>query len=567
MSKKTTVIDNFQYDHIFNLLLGIFNFDQKKYGNFVKDVIKILLEFEKNGETIIDLDNSLINFELSKDGWPDKHLEVLKNIGLIGSLNSPFVLVDRKLSLSKWSRKKDRVINFFLKKINTDILMNSIIDEDYNKIDLIKNIFEYSNLVFLQGGPGTGKTTLIINFILELLQSDNFLNIGISAPTGKATARLKESLNNQKNVSISKFLDQIEFQTLHRWIFNSQNKSLKLKFKLKELDIFIIDEMSMVNIDLIESVLSLLAKDCKIILVGDKNQLSPVNSCSIWNYLFEYLDNSLIKSCIVNLNKTYRNIGDVALISSLIFNNDHSLLNQKIKELEKNKKSKEVTITKSIEKDFPKDLLHSIKIHLNKLNLSTSNLSKKKYIFDQDIDNLKLYETDLVEQIFLDLQSHLILCEKNTGIWSVEYLNDFVLGLKKPYDLKILNEGVPIMCTKNNNEIGLSNGDIGVVIGLKNERKYLFRKFNENNEEIIKLIDPSKLENVVPAIAITIHKSQGSESEKVSILWSQKSRRNQYAKKEFGDNENIFCSDNFERRLLYTAVTRSKKFLDIYYLN
>ena len=123
------------------------------------------------------------------------------------------------------------------------------------------------------------------------------------------------------------------------------------------------------------------------------------------------------------------------------------------------------------------------------------------------------------------------------------------------------------MCTKNNNELGLSNGDIGVLIGLQNKWKYLFRKFNDNNEEIVALIDPSKLESVVPAIAITIHKSQGSESEKVSILWSQKYRRNKYAVKGKKDNENIFCRDNFERRLLYTAVTRAKKFLNIYYLN
>ena len=176
-------------------------------------------------------------------------------------------------------------------------------------------------------------------------------------------------------------------------------------------------------------------------------------------------------------------------------------------------------------------------------------------------------EKDLVEKIFLDLQSHLILCEKNTGIWSVEYLNEVILGQKKPYDLKTLDEGVPIMCTKNNNELGLSNGDIGVLIGLKHERKYLFRRFNDNNEEIVELIDPSNLENVVPAIALTIHKSQGSESEKVSILWSQKSKRNKYNKKRKNDNENIFCRDNFERRLLYTAITRAKKFLDIYYLN
>ena len=381
-------IEKFQYDHVFNLILSIFKFNEKKYGNFVKDTIKILFEFEKNGETIIDVDKSLINFDLSEKGWPNKHLAVLIDLGLIYSLNSPFKLVDRKLSLAKWSLKIDRVISSFLKKIDKDVSTNLIVDKDDNKLDQIKNIFEKSNLVFLQGGPGTGKPTLIINLILELLRIDNFLNIGISAPTGKATGRLKESLNNQKNISITKFLDQIEFQTLHRWIFNSNNKSLNLKFKLKELDIFIIDEMSMVNIDLIESVLILLAKDCKIILVGDKNQLSPVNNCSIWNYLFEYLDNILIKSCIVNLNKTYRNIGDVALISSLIFNNDDSLLNQKINELEKNNKSKEVTITKTREKDIPKDLFNSIKSHLNKLNRSTSNLSKKKYIFDESIDNL-----------------------------------------------------------------------------------------------------------------------------------------------------------------------------------
>ena len=64
MTKTTTDIEKFQYDHIFNLILGIFKFSEKKYGNFVKDVIRILLEFEKNGETIIDVDNSLIIFEL-----------------------------------------------------------------------------------------------------------------------------------------------------------------------------------------------------------------------------------------------------------------------------------------------------------------------------------------------------------------------------------------------------------------------------------------------------------------------------------------------------------------------
>ena len=116
MTKTTRDIEKFKYDHIFNLVSGIFKFNEKKYGNFVKDAIKILLEFEKNGETIIDVDNSLIIFELLEDGWPNKHIDVLKNLGLISSLNSPFVLINRKLSLSKWSQKIERVINLFLKK-------------------------------------------------------------------------------------------------------------------------------------------------------------------------------------------------------------------------------------------------------------------------------------------------------------------------------------------------------------------------------------------------------------------------------------------------------------------
>ena len=116
MSKMITDVENFQYQHVFNLILDIFKFNEKKYGNYIKDTLKILIEGQKNGETIFDIDNSLIIFELLEDGWPNKHLEVLKDIGLIGSPNSPFLLFDRKLTLAKWSAKIDRVINSFLKK-------------------------------------------------------------------------------------------------------------------------------------------------------------------------------------------------------------------------------------------------------------------------------------------------------------------------------------------------------------------------------------------------------------------------------------------------------------------
>ena len=563
MNNKNLDNEEFQYTHIFNLLKKIFQFNEKKYGDYVKDTLKILLEFEKTGETIIQVDEILILFELLKDGWPNDHLNVLEKIGLLNSINSPFVLKDRKLTLVKWSIKINRVINNFLKKINK-IPINS---NDDNKLNQIKNILESSNLVFLQGGPGTGKTTLIINFIFHCLKKDGFLNIGISAPTGKATSRLKESLNQQKEFFQTKGIDQIECQTLHKWILNSNHKAFKLKFKLKELDIFIIDEMSMVNIDMIESTLALLAKDCKIILVGDRNQLSPVKSCSIWNYLFEYSDNNLLKSCTVNLNKTFRNSGNIQLLSNLIFNDSNQLFHNKISQLENENKIKDVNIIKSKNKNIPTNLLKIINNNLYKLRKSTSNLSNKKYIFDNRIENLLDYEKDLVNKILLNLQSHLILCEKNTGDWSVENINEIVLGKTKFYDFKSLDEGLPIMCTKNNNELGISNGDIGVLIGKKENRKYLFRRFNDKNELVVQLIDPFTLENIIPAIAITIHKSQGSESEKVSILWPKKSKSDGSLNIANEKNVKILFRDNYEKRLLYTAITRAKNLLDIYYLN
>ena len=151
--------EEFQYNHIFNLLRDIFGFNEIKDGGFVKDTLKILLEFEKNGETIVEVDKRIILFDLLNDGWPNEHIKVLKDLGLLNSFNSPFVFKNRKLSLAKWSVKINRVVNIFLKKIDKiPIKIN-----DDNKLNQMKNIFKSSNLLFLQGGPGTGKTTLIIN--------------------------------------------------------------------------------------------------------------------------------------------------------------------------------------------------------------------------------------------------------------------------------------------------------------------------------------------------------------------------------------------------------------------
>ena len=557
-------MENYKYNHIYETLKENFNFDEKLYGIHIKDVINLLKELEKKGDTFVDIDNVNKEFEFEGDEWPEKHINALDKSGLIFSKDSPIVFENRKISFEKWSNKIIKILDILLKKINKNNTLSEG-EEKSNNLDkktTIINLFEESNLVFLQGGPGTGKSTLILEIIYYYLNKNKYINIGLSAPTGKASSRLKESIDNKKKSDFKDEIVMIECQTLHRWIYNSINKSGKLKYDLKELDIFVIDEMSMVNIDLFEIILNSLAKDCKLLLVGDANQLPPINSSSIWNYIFSNLTKNPFNSLIVNLEKVYRNSGDIVELSKLIFNKNNKLFNYKLDQIYKNKIPSNIKIFKNKNKSIPENLSNNINLHLQNLRTSVHLLSNKSYIFNQEIDNLYDCENNLVVEIFKKLNSQIILCKTNSGIWGVNDINKLILNQNNPYNFLNWDEGMPIMCTENNNELGISNGDIGVVIGEGKLRKFLFRKFNKFNNQVAALIDPNKLDKIVPAIALTIHKSQGSESDNVYILWNQNLDN---TKSIEGNNQRkIILKDNFEKRLFYTAITRAKKNLTLF---
>ena len=556
--------ENYKYQHIYDVFSDFYKFDEAKYGDLLKDIIRVLIEFENKGETVINVDKVQIDFELFNDHWPDQHIKCLNESGINSLINSPIVNNGRKISWSKWATKLDRITKILLKKIRIKDIASENLKyiKKANNIDLINYIFTYSNLVLLQGGPGTGKTTLIINLIFSFLKIKSNLNIGLSAPTGKATARIKEALNYKFDESDINF-DKVDCQTLHSWIFKS-NWIGKSKLALKDLDLLIIDECSMLSIDILEEVLEIISNDCKILLVGDANQLPPVNNCSIWNNIFEDINNSTFRFCTVTLNKIYRNNGDIQKLSKLIFHKDKSLFYNKINEIIKSKNISNVSIDIRNSKLLPKKLQERVIAYVDNLKKKTHKLSCKNYIFKRNINNLINYEKDLVLDIFSLLNSQLILCARNTGTWSVKDINSIIIKENDPYDFNTLEEGIPIMCIENNYELGISNGDIGVLIGRSNTRRFLFRKFNKENELIFSLIEPYKLEKIVPAIALTIHKSQGSESEKVIILWNNVHKIKKQKNSFKGFN---FFQDNYQKRLLYTGITRAKQNLDIFYLD
>ena len=556
--------EDYKYQHVYDIFSNYYKFDEVKYADLIKDIIRVLIEFEKKGETVLDVDKIQIDFELLNEDWPDKHIKCIREIG-INSLNtSPIVNNGRKISWSKWATKLERIKKLLLNKINKKNFVSQKFKniKSENNIDLIKYIFTYSNLVLLQGGPGSGKTTLVINLIFSFLKIKSNLNIGLAAPTGKATARIKEALNYKEDDSDIN-MSTLDCQTLHSWIYKSSSLG-NSKLALKDLDLLIIDECSMLSIDILEEVLEIINDDCKIILVGDAKQLPPINNCSIWNNIFENIKTSSFRFCTVNLNKIYRNNGDIQKLSELIYHNDKSLFNKKVNQIIKSKNISNVSINIFNTKNLPKKLEEKVFAHINLLKKKTYELSKKNYIFRKNINNLLNYEKDLVLDIFSTLNSQLILCARNTGTWGVEDLNTFIIKEKGPYDFNSLEEGIPIMCTENDDELGISNGDIGVLIGRNKTRRFLFRKFNKENEQIFSLIEPYKLEKIVPAVALTIHKSQGSESENVMILWNNDNKIKNL-KNSFKDFN--FFRDNYEKRLFYTGITRAKKNLDIFYLD
>jgi len=549
----------FKYNYIYQTIKNLFDFEAK-YSNYIKNVIEILVESEKRGDIFIDVDKYNPNFESLEIGWPNKHIEALENSRLVNYINCPFIFKNRRLFWHKWYKNFEDIKNELLKKIHNKKDTFSLSSENYMKS--VKNIFKFSDLILIEGGPGTGKTTLIIEIITNLLKDSSILNIGLAAPTGKATSRLKDSIDESVLKKDGKsFL--IECQTLNKWIDNSRYSSGEFKYTLQELDILIIDEMSMVNFDLFEYTLKAISSSCKLFLVGDSNQLPPVNSCSIWNYLFDESEKKYFKNITLNLQKVYRNSGDIISLSKTVLKKSNFLLIKEINRIKINDSN--IKIYESNDLKIPKIIINIINKQIDKLSKSVSKLSSKEYIFNHNLENLLDYEEIIVNEIMNNLKNNLVLCQKNRGAWSVNSINEVILKKKEPYNLMQLQEGIPIMCTKNNRELGLSNGDIGVLIGKKEKRKFLFRKFNKDNKSIITLIDPKALDDIVPAIALTIHKSQGSESKRVLVLW----KNTNYNLSNYKPTENnpILCNGDYERRLLYTAITRAREQLDLYFLN
>ena len=531
----------------------------------LKDLINVLLDsLEKNK---LELDISKVNpaDKIYASGWPEEHKKVLIKSGLLEGNKAPIVLEGNNLSLRRWHFEMRQVIDNLLKrnpstKISEDRskVCKDIIQEKLNKDQLsaVKAIINHG-IILVSGGPGTGKTYTIIQMLIQALNMRPDLNIGLAAPTGKATRRLKDTLlKNIKNIQqpYKEKLEQITCSTLHSWLEARPGGFGKNKNSPLRLDLLIIDEMSMVDLSLMQALLEALPSHTQLVLVGDPNQLPPVSCGAVWEQL---QSDSVLKNFgqgAVHLHKLYRNRGKLASLAKVIKEGEFETFWLKV--LEQDLTSNVVSQLAN-SSSIPEKVLNHLKEHKERLKRLSIEFETEK----ENSTNLKNYHNkkllEVSVKIFNSLENFMVLSPKTNGLWGVNNLNKVLLEQNFEEGIMKWPSGTPVMCSQNQPELGLSNGDIGVAIGNSQNRRILFRTFSSKEEFAINVIHPARIKKIIPAFALTIHKAQGSEANKVILLWPNSIKNHSSSNTQFDSNE------EFDKRLIYTAITRAKEKLEI----
>ena len=533
-----------------------------EFNEALIDVVNVLMDGLSRGDVYIDMKEIPKNLELKYQGWPGFHMKAILESGWSKGEKSPIVLNGDLIS---WRRTHNEIVETIHKILLRNQPINHLSRDLPDRIDTknlkhlniqqIKavNLVKSEQIILLSGGPGTGKTSTILQMLFQALTRNPTLDIAMAAPTGKAAKKLKDTIQagieNFEDPIKSK-LSNIPSKTLHKWLEAGPNGFRRNSHRLLKLDLIVIDEMSMVDLSTINGLLDALTKSCQIILVGDPDQLLPIGSSGIWKILQAKETKTNFQTNSVRLTKSYRNKGDIALLRNKLkdvgVDAFWNLLSMKAGS---SNASQYLSSIQSIPEPVASTLFNYRK-RLKKLTENCINhipneaWQSSMMEVPQSVEILKLFK-------FID--NLLVLCPQSYGPWGVKRIHEFLLGKKFDKEVHKWGEGTPIMAKSNQPEIGLANGDIGIIIGNGKKRRFLFNIFSEKQRLVTRLINPSRLNIFDAAYAMTIHKAQGSEADQVLLLWPSNSK--------VSEKTNLikFNSDDYEKRMLYTAITRAKK--------
>jgi exodeoxyribonuclease V alpha subunit len=380
----------------------------------------------------------------------------------------------------------------------------------------IKNTFS-----IISGGPGTGKTYtagLLIKLFWNSLSEEQKQNthIALAAPTGKAAANLQKSLS--KCIQDCEGLDNLKVKTLHSLLNIGGRSSTNNSSTPLLADVILIDESSMIDIKILTKLLESIKPGARLILLGDAHQLPPVEVGSLFPSLVASGNGvTELKTCV-----------RAELKEIITFAHHINTGNTKaVLELLGNEPIKRISFdNEHVPYECQKSLV--------------------SWVIDRFPQNISPRTTN--EELLNLYSTFRILCPLRKGPLGVDTLNFLIFEAlrKKATDSSLFT--IPIMITSNNYRQELFNGETGVLIKKDPKSSGLDRGdyalFPEKDGSTIRTIPALLLPSFEQAYCMSVHKSQGSEFDKVFLLLPE-------------------GSETFGRELFYTGVTRAKKGLEI----
>ena len=381
-------------------------------------------------------------------------------------------------------------------------------------------------LVMVSGGPGTGKTSTVQAMLLQAMAEREALRIHLAAPTGKAARRLEEALQSDPQTK------GLPCTTLHRLLEARPGGFGRNSRHPLNLDVLVVDEASMVDLSLAQALLAALPQEAQLVLVGDANQLPPIGVGAVWQHLQHPERRHRFGDAAISLHKIYRNRGDLARLGSLLRNAGDEAFWNACHGLDE---QANVALQICHDRRIPDSVSQTLRHRLAELGRATAELST-----DSEGQPNPTTSAELLSR----LDDLIVLCPRRRGPWGVDALHRDLLQGEDPAGWP---EGLPVLCSENQMDLGLANGDLGLTIGKGASRRFLFRCNDGNAGSLFRLIHPARIRQLEPALALTIHKAQGSEVTKVIVLWPPQEGSDSSA-------------------LLYTAMTRARQRLMLYRL-
>ena len=472
--------------------------------------------------------------------WPSlvSWKKIVQDSPSIGSHSDSTPLVfdgESALYLRKYFEYESQLANDIADKA---MQSSSSRSNDSDSTDLQKHAVAQALLnrfYIISGGPGTGKTTTVLDYLIQAIQSkksEKRCRIAAIAPTGKAAARLSESIRNgltrfELDDTLKTQLLEIPCMTVHRLLQGLPNRiSFRRNAKHPiEFDILVVDESSMIDLPLMQKLLDATPEGCSLVLIGDHHQLSSVEVGSVFGDLTRSANDpqSPLYGKSTALEKTYR------------FSEDSSIY-QFCEACKRNDTPTLEALFNEKRDDFSFNAIE---------NGSAKSLDP---IIDRIVKaHQERSASPDLESAIQSIGQFATLTPFNRGVFGAQSINriaDARICRIHEVDPSSFYAGLPIIILENNYDLELFNGDIGIVWPDESSGE-LFAWFSDSANDL-KPVRLNWLPKHAPAFCLTIHKSQGSEFEEVVGV--------------FSPEDNDFIS----RQLVYTCASRAKQRLSIH---